>query len=882
MSNSNIEVKYPYPQQPSIVTGPVADGISKLQAVGIDPARILDSYLDAQTYAHIAAAREQQKKEAITNPYRYLAKVNGMTSDQLKVTNAVLERTYNDVLLAWKDIPPLSFLAQYDGHLLHEKNESGIENGMIASRLFRGVNPSTNLLIIEPSPSFVKWLSANEYIQDRTLTLAYMDPRVAKICALHNWPDNISVVVYDNVVWNHHPCVCLFGTRMDYTKVVTVMEAIHKENVPSRLYLLAPTVFLNRRADAPLRNLILEHYNVIQIVIMDIDRKDDERLRRCMVVLGHQPPSGNDIPVERVTKRGKQLVASPLVYIPYYAFAAGDLTLQAMYADAVRVPNTQQRNRSSPVPFSAEIQLWYTIETLERQNAMPQYRALYRYYDFPTESQERRNKIARGRALTGRICGKVVSDPVDVHNCIDELILPSNEDPKVSTSLASAIRESVVTRYGNSPISLKSLWFVNIPNLVTRDLYDHSLCYDLFCGGDWAENPLCNLIVGVSTASDIKSALETYAVENIISPTSKAKILDQLHLLWNLYVKTHVGVFNPVSELIGSVRESADTKEVQRDALVARSWDFETARRASQLIDTNVSYNKMAMAAKLKLFCGLDSGVISALTIGDYVRVPSYNLNLLNITKSMPQTGSAPKSFATESGAQGFAHPWKNRQVPIPQQLASTLEEIIHHALAELSDYGITGNDVLQYPLLSVDDDIRKPILTRRINEYCAKIVDLLHVQKMVISCPEDGITTDLSVYGKDIWVSNYKYHAAHTCNLDAGSISYLSGTKPDTVVSTNYRGFSHPLQLKELQLRAEQMVDAVTHPDDPIDDTIHSFATKGRRRRIPYIKRNSSTEMEVDVILSDNKKPIEFSINAPHGAFVQVQYIKEDNNGEK
>ena len=88
---------YPYPQQASIVTSPVADGISKLQAVGIDPVRILDVYLDAQAYAQIASTRAKQGKESIANPYRYISKVNGMTTDQLKVTNAVLERTYNDV-----------------------------------------------------------------------------------------------------------------------------------------------------------------------------------------------------------------------------------------------------------------------------------------------------------------------------------------------------------------------------------------------------------------------------------------------------------------------------------------------------------------------------------------------------------------------------------------------------------------------------------------------------------------------------------------------------------------------------------------------------------------------------------------------------------------
>ena len=870
-------IKYAYPQRPSIVTGPVADGIHKLQSIGIDADRILDIYLDAQKYAHIVRNRETKKQETIVNPYRYLAAVHGMTSDHLKVSNRELESTYNAVLSTWKDIPPLSFYSQFDSHLFHETNESGLETGMIATRLFASINSSVNLLIIDPSPSFLSFLSSDESMQQRTLTLAFTDPRIATICAHHSWPINVRIISFSEVIWSHHPCICVFGSRMDYCSLTNVIQKIHDQNLPARVYLLVSTVFINRRNNAALRSLIHAYYAVTQIVMIDIDRKDDERLRRCMIVLEHQSPTGKGIPIERVTRQGKHLVSSPVVFIPYQSFVAGNQTLLAMYADAARVPSTaRQRNKPNIVPFSHEIHVWYTIETLGKSSAEPRFRAIFRFYDFATKEQQRRNKNNRGNRLTGRICGTVVSDHNSVLDCLDDLILPS-ADPHNITSLASTIRDAVISHYGSGPVSLKTFWFVHLPELIAANsLYDDNLCRKVFLGLDWADNPVCQLIVGSSTDSEIRAALDYYAVNNDVSPTHCARILDQLHVIWGIYIRSHPGTTNPVAPLIDTVRESNNTKEEQRDALVARSWDLETMRRISSLIDDNIPDRKMALAVKFKMFCGLESGVLSALTIGDYIRIPSYSLNLLNITKVMPQTGSEPKAFTDSNQTQGFVHPWKNRQISVPDQLANALDSLIMEALAELSDYGITGDDALQNPLFSTTDDPRSPILTRRINECCAHIVDILQLQKIEISCPEDGITTDLSIYGKDIWVANYKYHAANTCHMDPGSISYLCGSKPDTVVSTNYRGFSHPLQLREIQLRTEQLVDLVERRDGPIDDTICQFSTKGRRRSIPYLQRNSATEMVIDVHLTDKAFPIELSINAPHGALVQVQHLKE------
>lgn len=890
-----IKATYSFPQEPAIVTSSVSQHIDALLNVGVDPDHILDIYLDARRYAQINNARAANSP--ILNPYRYLRKTDGMTTEQLRVSANALESTYNAAVLTWQHVASLNYLSEYHAHMHKGYNDSGFENGMLSQRLFTSIGETNRLLLVDPSPSFLLHLANHPDLVNRPITMVFSDSRYADICNQHPWPQSIAVADTDHLddSCNYIRTACIIATTTEYGGTIQLLNQVRSAGISTILLVSPMSHFTAKYKEGKLRRLIANDLDLRQIVLVSYElpgnhavgnSNDVCKFERCILAMYNRAPSSDDINIESVSLQDNKLVATQSILISYADFAECRRTLGALYRQAIRVPaGKPSRKDPEPLYFAPEICFWHRIETVRKEGKPTAYRAVYRFYNYPSIKQQSRNKYARGKFII-ELIGPPAASPAAAVNNLDNLILPNTDDEcHMPSETAAIIRNTVNTHYGaTTDLSLKTFWFLHLPELLKSENYNHKICCELFLGPSWQQNPLCYIIVNdnddVEQSTDegdqligkteyVQRSLAAYAAITNASPTHQALILEQLHLIWQYDLRTHPARINPIAPLIDDVTDRDNTKEDQREALALRAWTLEQMQALDRLITQKISHKPMAVALQMRLTVGIRSGEISALVIDSF----DYAQRTLTVTHNMPQTGSVSNEYGTTSDRQKLPHIWKKRTYSIPDQLAVEIQEVvIENKIILCSKCGIAEKDTGAFPLFPSPNDPTQPILTRRISEKCAELVDQLNIPPWIISCSDDGISTDINKFGGDSWAENWCFHARNTMHLDAGSVSYLSGVKPDKVADTNYRDFTLRFQQRKFQLAHERFIALIKYAEHTLRRTWETITLNRRRRSIPYNPYPAANELVItyDASIGDD---VELTVDVPHGCHIDIRY---------
>lgn len=882
---TNPTVTYPFKETPVKVTHAVTHGIDQLTAIGVNKLHLMDIYLDALFIRN----HQTNCRQEIRNPHRYLKAVHGMTLDQRRITNHEFEKEFNATIEAWMKIEPLSFLCQYESYLNKRKNDSGLENGMVATRLFARVTPDMHLLIVNPSPNILSHIAGNARLLSMRITFAFEDDRHAQICSYHPWPANISSVSLEQVDYTiPYAMVCVMGAGERYNAVCTVLQSIGASELhrKTKIFLYVPTAFIDRREKEDLlRQTINTKFDVLQIVLIDPNAAKIEPTKRCMVVLRCMQDTPEKIPLEKIIRKGRSLEAQPVIRMPYSEFLECRKTLNTMYYDAKRhdarqntAPKTAESSKdedsekepSKAVFFSDEIILWYSTDKMDN-GSKKTYRGVFHYYDFPTLKQKSTKKYNRGDVLTDRIMGKTVASSDSVCDCVSDLILNR-------TDLASIIRETIRRHFGSSPVSLKTAWYMLLDELKGEGsedkkpnwFYDDALCRKLFLDPQWDNNPLCHLMVGESDEEDVVSAMAEYVASHGISNYKVEKIYAQMYIIWSLYLRRRKDLPNPISALLGEISNKNAVKDQLRDALVLRSLTKSQMQQLVNHLNNDRNNPVMALLVKFKVYLRISNRIAAALTIGDYIpRVAGYNYAALRICQEMYSNNADSDSSEKQTP---FLQPWKNRQIPIPLFLKNPLDEVVDHTKVRLLAMGIPESELGSYPLFPSLDP-KTPFRTQEINGYCNRMLSRLQLPSVWLSSPEEDTSTDIGRYHHDLLLTNWEYHAAHTVGMDNDTISYMAGRKPDMVVNNNYRDFSHPLQQKALMLECERLASTIEAPAATVYAATHTVKVGSRRQVIPYTPQSTPTELVIEVDLQQNTS-LEFLAEALHGCYIDITFI--------
>ena len=130
-----------------VIMNSFAENVEKLNSIGIPASNIIDFYIEAQKYAKSICS--------LTNPMRYIEAREGQ-SELSDIRFRELERTYKEVVQSWSKLKPFSFIQQYEAYVAKHPNNTGIENGIVSQIFFWFTTVGNNMLVVNPSPSFIK------------------------------------------------------------------------------------------------------------------------------------------------------------------------------------------------------------------------------------------------------------------------------------------------------------------------------------------------------------------------------------------------------------------------------------------------------------------------------------------------------------------------------------------------------------------------------------------------------------------------------------------------------------------------------------------------------------------------------------------------------
>ena len=886
--------EYSYAQKPTSVKKIVDDGIAKLETIGIVFPQVLDVAIDAFEYKIQQQSSGHAEKDNSRNPFHLLRTAHQIKKEIRDLTSDKIIATYNEVVRAWSDpksrITPIDLLEQLVAKFLYKKNDSGLENGLVADAFLGNTTTHMQHLLINPSPPFVSHIARTKALLQLNMALAFTDQRFADIVKHHPWPSNISVQHFEKLNLSRtRDRVCIFGAGVDYETTASVLTGVigaTGTKPDTTVFLLVPTAYVDRRGpEGLMRTTINNQCNLLQVLLIDSNAINIAPKKRALVVFQCGQNTSGSFGVSKVKRNGAKLTVGDCLEIPYRKLLESRLTLDGIYKE-VRSSTQVYPSKGEPelVLFSSSVGFWCTVEMPNPEK--PNYRARISYYDFPTTKQRNTKKYDRGNCLVRRKTGTTVDSISDVYNCLDDLLM-AESTPEHPNILAATIRTTLEKKFGNSPIDLKTLWYLNVENLTAVDdyqrkqfpSYDHQLCCKLFLGRDWEANPLCSLLVGACTQDEIETAIEAYAEVKGESKTDVLKICKQLKIIFGLYCRRKIGAKNPMVDILERISERNERKYKQKQKIGIHSLSEAKMRQFIQSLNSDSDNPIIALLAKHKAYLGISNGEAAALTIGDYIhKEDGYALSVLHITKQMEQTGTATVSYGIErrSAKDGetscpVSRPWQRRTLSVPALLDAQLNKMVKENIEHLKASGLTDEEVNRCPLFPSADDLRLPIKTRRINEYCVRHLKKLGIQSMEVFDPDDSCNIDLASYSRDLLQANWEHHARADLQLEANLISYIRGRTPSAIIRANYCDRDHSHVLKELAVRCDKLPALFELPENPKAWELKRMDLGPDANIISPILMAKSYQLvlEFNVRKTDI---VDILANFPHGSFIDVE----------
>lgn len=881
----------------------ITDGIAKVNSIGIDFPEILDFALDAMQFRFRDQRSNAISEEAMRTPYHYVMALHNATKELREVTSDKIQTTYNEVLKDWgnlkNSVTPLNLLDQLDAKYFGNGNEtdsksgpfndSGLETGLVSNALFANANTNMRFLLVNPPSSFLRYLAQNKVLLTLNIAMAFTYEYYANLVAMHQWPSNITVQCFEKInLSRSRDRICIFGAAEDYKTTATVLEDIMDATGTTEhtsIFLVVPTAYLDRRnTGGSIREIINQSCNLLQVLLIDPAAVNLEPKKRALAIFHRGKATYESFHVSKVTKASaKKLLVGGPVEVPYSKLLEKRLTIDGMYKENLAESKTSSpKNAPEKVDFSLGISLWYTVEY--PTSDVHKCRGRFSFWSDSTEKQAASKKYDRGKCLVKRIPGSLVDSKDKVCESLDNLLLRDGTGEKANI-LAVAVREYLEEKFRNNPIDVKSQWYRHIDKLLAVDAqgkkrypqYSHELCSKLFLGRDWESNSLCNLIIGSCTESQIEHAVAVYAEKG--SKTYVQKILTQLKIIFSFYYDRRVGERNPVNAVLEKIHQRNERKYVQKEKIGTHSLSLAKMQQFIDSLNADTAHPAMALLAKYKAYLAISNGEAAALTIGDYIQAePGYKLALLSISHQMEQTGTDTLEYVDKKSSADkeevrcvITQKWRKRLLPVPPLLDAQLSKMVRRNIALLKAGGLTEDEINLCPLFPSDDDLRIPVKTRRINEYCLLHLEALGIESMEVYDPDDNSDLDLTSYPRDLLQVNWEHHARAEFKLEENLISYVRGRKPDAVVRSNYCDFDHVHILKQLGVKMDKLPALLELPKDSSAWDTKSITLSSDTVSITPVLTSKRNELVIEFEATQDDV-IDVSAYFPHGCTVQVE----------
>ena len=672
------------------------------------------------------------------------------------------------------------------------RNVSAFECGFLYEIFMRSLRSDDKILIVNPSPDYIlRYVSDKYFSHDKTYfavaddTIAFLynqefsTQNVMPFSKIHKLVgiSRVLIMSRDWPVDKMEALMSCLKTCQDFAQIYATLPNAMFDSEPEKWkkYLRETTCLIRNVMLLP-TGVTTKNANRKKVLV---------RLEKYSAAVEHNPDIYFSTAVLGPDQRLYFTPTSRVVTASDF-FNSG-LTIRSLYQRAALIdigpPKKERRKPAERYVFSKEIIIRYTI----LKNRKNRY-AGKAYYCSILDTHK------RGKPLT-----ETIEKGLRSHT--EQGVLTRLEEVPFDDRVESVIIEDILQAYAGekSTLSLKTVWFCLRSMLLRKRRYDDSIAKSLFCG---ESQELSNLCPSAAFEADFTNAMESIfgqAADDIL-----LKYWEQLSLILDSAVEGKYLKVNPLERLLRemSTRATRAQREV-RNALSKKTFTHEEEEKILAYIcgETRKSYgprhakryevDSVCLAGAICLYTGMEFREVCALTWRD-LQCTELDTYQFAITKLAPSGKTAGSDLSKQA--------WKAfRLLPLVPELSEMLIARKNYLLAvcHLSEKELNGTPIILRadPAGTQAQPLKlEGCSPQTLARKCKKVIDVAEIQSQILLLPDEinPLESDLAKYQGNIFRTNFKYRANHTCGLTRGEINYILGISPPDTFSRHYCDYTN------------------------------------------------------------------------------------------
>lgn len=422
--------------------------------------------------------------------------------------------------------------------------------------------------------------------------------------------------------------------------------------------------------------------------------------------------------------------------------------------------------------FSKEVNLHYSIQ-FDRRNRV-EGRACYRRI---LRSDDKHLK-------TGKTLTSLTSRGLRKKN-VEEVMLALENVP-LYEDFYGTIVEDVLDVYGEQPhqLSLKTAWYCLREVLSNKLTYREELAKLLFS----TENQILSDLPLTSSAEVIEATVQSVFGEEV-----PKKYWQQLNMIFAAAVDAGWIKRNPLSDRMVAI--DAKIKKRQQEvsnALTKKTLEIHEERTIVEYVRQRYKEDGSWLTGLIRLFTGMRVREVCALRWEDFTALPDLDCYRFCVSKYIADDGTEKRTIDRE--------PEQHRFVPVDPVLSGILNDYRAFLLAQ---YPVTEQQLDLCPIIPHKPNaLKNGICTKRCplehaSQRCKELIKILNIPPMEILLPNGKAGNkikNLNHYQGDIYYTNFKYRAIHSCGFLDGELCYMLGLRAADTYSRHYCDYGHDL----------------------------------------------------------------------------------------
>ena len=713
---------------------------------------------------------------------------------------SIAESTFNMVENIWKEKPsdviraalyPFPALFGRRSDLRVRSNYDGkFECSFFLQQFEALARKASQILIVNPGPDFL---------------LAWSQKAKKHACKCCVAVPNIYVAAAYRMEFKNLQ-FCIFSDLADYTKrfdLIAIISPFTEEefNIGTMLsagkgnakfIALLPQTFISA-SENNICTLLRDHdFLPDKIIAIASDATVTQPRKKMLLFAGRSIDPNAPIPVffTQCNKDGANLIVEK-EYIQATQHQLKKPTtlvkLRESFEKAKIDPDSiKRRKRPSVYPFSNEISLYYTVHR-DRYGVYVG-EAYYRGKTTPQKTKD----------------GQVWNSPATQKGlrCKDrESVIGKMESVPFIDSIYPYIVGDVLDYYNEriGHCSLKTIWFCCRNRLLARRDYRDEIARNILFSPE--KNTLSALCPANAGDEYYRNAMKALIPEGSIAVV---KYWQQLNIIMKAAEESGFIDANPIPALLPEISNRA-SKELRnlRNMLTKKTFTFEEEACILAYVreesDADFGPKKALrfeddstlLLGPIHLFTGMSAREACALTWDDFETIPGLKAYRLLVYKFLSDEGAV--IYHSDSTA--------CRKVPVAPLLADMLDSRKTYLKAMC---GFTEAELQHLPIIMPDNKKTAAMLSKpSFCKYdvairvCRNLIEKANIPTQELVLPGDGdkeIVVDMNKYQGDIFYSNFKHRANHTCSFNRGELSYVVGNKAPDTFSQHYCDYTNDL----------------------------------------------------------------------------------------